>query len=176
MLKLALALLSFSAATVAAQQPDPTLQLLQRLADAPGPPGAEDAVRAIMVERMKPLTTAPLRYDGMGSVIAQLGNSGPRVMVDAHMDELGGMVRRIAPNGQLSMQMLGGWLDQALVDQRWDGDTLHFTVTALGQSVISRLDVLDSHVHAEIDLPPLLRLFGGKIRDKLLSAAPKLLK
>ncbi len=102
-----------------AQQPDRTLQLLQQLSDAPGPPGAEDAVRAIMVAQMKPLTSAPLRYDGMGSVIAQLGSSGPRIMIDAHMDELGGMVRRIAPNGQLTMQMLGGWLDQALVDQRW---------------------------------------------------------
>jgi endoglucanase len=40
-------------------------------------------------------------------------------MVDAHMDELGGMVRRITPNGLLTMQMLGGWLDQALPDQRW---------------------------------------------------------
>ena len=102
-----------------AQQPDATVQLLQRLADAPGPPGYEDPVRAIMVAEMKPLSAAPLRYDGMGSVVAQLGTSGPKVMVDAHMDELGGMVRRIAPNGQLTMQMLGGWLDQALVDQRW---------------------------------------------------------
>ncbi|HVG27196.1 MAG TPA: M42 family metallopeptidase [Acidobacteriaceae bacterium] len=102
-----------------AQQPDPTVRLLQRLADAPGPPGAEDPVRAIMVAEMKPLVSMPLRYDGMGSVIAQLGTSGPRIMIDAHMDELGGMVRRIAPNGQLSMQMLGGWLDQALVNQRW---------------------------------------------------------
>ena len=104
---------------ICAQQPDGTLQLLQQLSDAPGPPGAEDAVRAIMVAQMKPFASAPLRYDGMGSVIAQLGSSGPRIMVDAHMDELGGMVRRIAPNGQLTMQMLGGWLDQALVDQRW---------------------------------------------------------
>jgi endoglucanase len=40
-------------------------------------------------------------------------------MIDAHMDELGGMIRRITPNGFLTMQMLGGWLDQALVDQRW---------------------------------------------------------
>lgn len=102
-----------------AQQPEATAQLLQQLSDAPGPPGYEDPVRAIMVADMKPITTAPLRYDGMGSVIAQLGSTGPRIMVDAHMDELGGMVRRIAPNGQLTMQMLGGWLDQALVDQRW---------------------------------------------------------
>ncbi len=99
-------------------QTDPTLTLLQRLADAPGPPGAEEPVRALMVPIMKPLSTQ-LSYDGMGSVIAQTGTSGPRIMVDAHMDELGGMVRRIAPNGTLTMQMLGGWLDQALVDQRW---------------------------------------------------------
>ncbi len=105
--------------SVGAQQTDATVRLLQRLADAPGPPGAEDAVRSIMVGEMKPLSAVPLRYDGMGSVIAQLGTSGPRIMVDAHMDELGGMVRRIGSNGQLTMQMLGGWLDQALVDQRW---------------------------------------------------------
>ena len=98
---------------------DATVHLLQQLSDAPGPPGAEDAVRAIMVSEMKPLTQAPIRYDGMGSVIGQLGTSGPRIMIDAHMDELGGMVRRVGQNGQLTMQMLGGWLDQALVDQRW---------------------------------------------------------
>ncbi len=100
-------------------QGDPTVQLLQKLSDAPGPPGAEDPVRALMVAEMKPLSSAPLRYDGMGSVIGQVGSAGPRIMIDAHMDELGGMVRRIGSNGQLTMQMLGGWLDQALVDQRW---------------------------------------------------------
>ncbi len=97
---------------------DPTLSLLQKLADAPGPPGAEEGVRAVMVPIMQPLATK-LTYDGLGSVIAQVGTTGPKVMVDAHMDELGGIVRRITPNGFLTMQMLGGWLDQALVDQRW---------------------------------------------------------
>ncbi len=109
------------AATISAhsQAPDRTERLLQQLADAPGPPGAEEPVRAIMVSTMKPLATAPITYDGMGSVIAQQGSTGPRIMIDAHMDELGGMVRRVTPGGFLTMQMLGGWLDQALVDQRW---------------------------------------------------------
>jgi putative aminopeptidase FrvX len=98
--------------------PDKTVRLLEQLSNAPGPPGAEEPVRAIMVERMQPLASS-IRYDGMGSVIAQQGASGPRIIIDAHMDELGGMVRRITPNGLLTMQMLGGWLDQALVDQRW---------------------------------------------------------
>src|SRR5258708_38188898 len=96
---------------------DETQQLLQALADAPGPSGFEEPVRKIMVERMKPLAEK-LSYDGLGSVIAVQGSSGPRIMVDAHMDELGGMVRRVSNDGYLTMQMLGGWLDQALVDQR----------------------------------------------------------
>ena len=96
---------------------DRTQSLLQELSDAPGPPGFEEAVRRIMVREMKPY--ARISYDGLGSVIAQNGTAGPRVMLDAHMDELGGVVRRVTKDGFLSMQMLGGWLDQALPDQRW---------------------------------------------------------
>ena len=44
---------------------DETQQLLQTLADAPGPPGFEEAVRKIMVERMKPLADK-ISYDGLG--------------------------------------------------------------------------------------------------------------
>jgi putative aminopeptidase FrvX len=106
------------AAQSASGSNDETVQLLQALADAPGPSGFEEPVRKIMVERMKPLADK-LSYDGLGSVIAVQGSSGPRIMVDAHMDELGGVVRRVTNDGMLTMQMLGGWLDQALVDQRW---------------------------------------------------------
>ncbi|MDR3700374.1 MAG: M42 family metallopeptidase [Candidatus Sulfopaludibacter sp.] len=97
---------------------DPTVDLLRKLADAPGPPGFEEPVRKLMVEALKPYAQS-IRYDGMGSILATQGAEGPRIMVDAHMDELGGVVRRITPRGLLTMQMLGGWLDQALVDQRW---------------------------------------------------------
>ena len=111
-----LTLLLATAASVFAQ--DPTLELLRKLADAPGPPGFEEPVRKLMVDEMKPLATS-ITFDGLGSILATQGTSGPRIMVDAHMDELGGVVRRITPRGLLTMQMLGGWLDQALVDQRW---------------------------------------------------------
>ncbi len=97
---------------------DRTERLLGELADAPGPSGFEEAVRKIMVRELKPLSDE-IRYDGVGSVIARAGSTGPKVMLDAHMDELGGVVRRVTPGGFLSMQMLGGWLDQALPDQRW---------------------------------------------------------
>ncbi len=104
--------------SAAPAQDDATLALLRDLSNAHGPSGFEEPVRKIMVDQLKPLTTK-LAFDGLGSVIAEQGTSGPTIMLDAHMDELGGMVRRITADGFLSMQMLGGWLDQALPDQRW---------------------------------------------------------
>jgi endoglucanase len=101
-----------------AQTYDRTETLLKELSEARGPSGFEEDVRRIMVREMKPFVSK-LSYDGLGSVIAQQGASGPRIMLDAHMDELGGVVRRSTKDGYLSMQMLGGWLDQALPDQRW---------------------------------------------------------
>ncbi len=98
---------------------DGVIQLLKRLSQAPGPSGFEEPVAKIMAAEMGPLATAQLRYDGLGSLIAQQGGSGPRIMIDAHMDELGGMIRNIRPDGFMTMQMLGGWLDQALPGQRW---------------------------------------------------------
>jgi putative aminopeptidase FrvX len=103
-------------APLAAQ--DHTVELLQKITDAAGAPGFEEPIRKVMVEAMRPYATT-LTFDGLGSILATQGSTGPRIMVDAHMDELGGVVRRVTPRGLLTMQMLGGWLDQALVDQRW---------------------------------------------------------
>ena len=102
--------------TVGAQ--DRTIDLLRLLANTAGAPGFEEPIRKVMVDQMRPFASS-ITFDGMGSIIATQGTTGPKIMVDAHMDELGGMVRRITPKGFLTMQMLGGWLDQALVDQRW---------------------------------------------------------
>lgn len=110
------ALVAAGVVTLGAQ--DRTVELLRLLSNTAGAPGFEEPIRKVMVEQMKPLATT-LTFDGMGSILATQGTSGPKIMVDAHMDELGGMVRRITPKGLLTMQMLGGWLDQALVDQRW---------------------------------------------------------
>lgn len=97
---------------------DRTVDLLRTLSEAPAPPGFEEPVRKIMVHELSPYADA-ITYDGLGSVIARQGDRGPRIMLDAHMDEVGGMVRHVTSDGFLSMQMLGGVLDQALPDQKW---------------------------------------------------------
>ena len=110
------AVLAVFGVTVGAQ--DRTIDLLRLLSNTAGAPGFEEPIRKVMVDQMRPFASS-ITFDGMGSIIATQGTAGPKIMVDAHMDELGGMVRRITPKGFLTMQMLGGWLDQALVDQRW---------------------------------------------------------
>jgi endoglucanase len=114
------------------------MQLLKELTEAPGPPGFEEPVRKLMTDRMKPYADS-ITYDGLGSVIAQQGNSGPRIMLDAHMDELGGMVRRIRPDGFISMQMLGYWLSAALPDQRW-------VILGSKGPVLAVTDIWDAHI------------------------------
>ena len=95
--------------------------LLAELSSAPGPPGFEDSVRSIVQRELSPLVRT-LETDGIGSLIAKLdGNKEhPRLMLSAHMDEVGLMVRYITEEGFLKFQTLGGWLDQALINQRWN--------------------------------------------------------
>src|ERR1051326_6754053 len=93
----------FLALSLTAFSQDRVVDLLKQLSEAPGVPGYEDAVRKLMAEQMRPLADN-VSYDGLGSVIAQQGRSGPRIMVDAHMDELGAMVRHIRPDGYLTLR------------------------------------------------------------------------
>jgi len=99
---------------------DDVERLLEELTNAPGPTGFEGPVRAIVRRELTPLA-ATVETDGLGSLIARLDGASerPRVMLAAHMDELGLLVRRVTPEGFLKFQTLGGWLDQALINQRW---------------------------------------------------------
>jgi len=100
--------------------PDNIEELLAELSEAPGPSGFEGAIRAVVRRELTPLVD-DIETDGLGSLIARRGSpeGHPRIMLSAHMDELGLMVRRITSEGFLMFQPLGGWLDQALINQRW---------------------------------------------------------
>ena len=112
--------LSVAVVPASAQSLDATAQLMKALTEAPGPSAFEEAVREIVVREYRALG-AEVSYDGLGSVLARLpGNSsGPRIMVTAHLDEVGLMVQHITADGFIRVKMLGGILGQALPDQRW---------------------------------------------------------
>ena len=92
--------------------------LLKKLSEAPGVAGREEQVRALVIEQLKPLVD-DVRVDALGNVIAfKKGSSDRRVMLAAHMDEIGFMVRYIEKDGWLRVQPLGGFDPRVLVAQR----------------------------------------------------------
>src|SRR5947199_5704040 len=113
-------LLGNSALRGQAQAKDRVARLLEELSNAPGPSGFEGPVREI-VAREFAAAGLEVSTDGLGSVVGILRGSSaaPRIMLAAHMDEVGALVRFVTPEGMVKFQVLGGWLDQALVDQRW---------------------------------------------------------
>ena len=112
--------LPFLATAAAGQTLDRTARLMEELTNAPGPPGFEGPVREVVVREFEQLGMA-IAYDGLGSVLATSPNAstGPRIMVTSHLDEVGLMVQYVRPDGFIKFKTLGGFLSQALPDQRW---------------------------------------------------------
>ncbi len=92
--------------------------LFKRLSETPGVPGREDRQREIAREELEDLTDE-VHTDALGSVIGtKRGRDDVRVMVAAHMDEIGFLVRHIDDKGFIRLQPLGGHDPANMVSQR----------------------------------------------------------
>ncbi|OUU20394.1 MAG: hypothetical protein CBC13_10745 [Planctomycetia bacterium TMED53] len=94
------------------------LSLLKELALAFGPPGAEGEVRQVVHRELA--TLGKVQHDALGSVIVESEGDGPRVVLDAHMDEVGFCVQSIDEEGRIYFVPLGGWWGHVLLAQRVD--------------------------------------------------------
>lgn len=94
------------------------IDLLRELVEAHGVSGYEDDVRAIVRRELEPLVDE-VRTDRMGNLIAtKKGNGGPKLMLAAHMDEIGFVVKFIEKGGFLRLKTLGGWDPRQMNSQR----------------------------------------------------------
>ncbi|WP_106638638.1 polyhydroxyalkanoic acid system family protein [Allosphingosinicella vermicomposti] len=75
--------------------------------------------------------------------------------------------------GKLSSHIPGGAAD---VRHHWEGDSMHLAVTAMGQTVTTRIDVEDKKVHVELVLPGMLGMFAGQIEAYLRGKGGQLLE
>ncbi len=92
--------------------------LLKSLCETPGVSGREDAMRALVTRELQSLTDT-LTVDTLGSVVAtKRGTGGPRIMLAAHMDEIGFLVKFIDDKGFLRLHPVGGWDARTMVAQR----------------------------------------------------------
>ncbi|WP_026954682.1 M42 family metallopeptidase [Algoriphagus vanfongensis] len=95
--------------------------LLKQICEIAGAPGFEKRVRDLVVDLVTPLADE-VKTDNLGNVIAiKRGKNNPdgkRVMVAAHMDEIGFIVTHVDDNGFLRFHTLGGFDPKTLTAQR----------------------------------------------------------
>jgi putative aminopeptidase FrvX len=97
------------------------IALLKQTCETPGAPGFEKRVRDFILEQVRPLVDE-LSVDNLGNIIAIKraadNPEGKRVMVAAHMDEIGFIVTHIDDNGFIRFHTLGGFDPKTLTAQR----------------------------------------------------------
>ena len=92
--------------------------LLKAICEAPGVSGFERRIRELVLREVTPLADE-VSVDNMGNVIAlRRGRERKRVMVAAHMDEIGFIVNHIDDKGFLRFLPLGGFDPKTLTAQR----------------------------------------------------------
>ena len=97
------------------------MKLLKELCESSGIPGREERLRKIVKRELEPITDT-LDVDGMGNVIAKKkaskGRKPKKLMIAAHMDEIGFVVSHIDNRGLLRLVPLGGHDPRNMVSQR----------------------------------------------------------
>jgi putative aminopeptidase FrvX len=91
--------------------------LLQLFADAHGMSGYEDDVAALLRKELEPLVDE-VQTDKMGNVIGIRHGEGPKVMIAAHMDEIGLAVSHVDDDGFIKFVSVGGFFDPIVLGQR----------------------------------------------------------
>jgi putative aminopeptidase FrvX len=92
---------------------------LKKLSNTSGVTGREEEVRNLLIKLMKPHVDE-ITVDKLENVIAvkKGKKSSPKVMLAAHMDEVGLMVKRITKEGFVQFAKMGGLDDRILLAQK----------------------------------------------------------
>lgn len=94
------------------------IELLKELCESAGAPGHEQKIREIVLREVTSLVD-DVRIDNMGNVLAiKKGKDSKRVMIGAHMDEIGFIVTYIDDKGFVYFHTLGGFDPKTLTAQR----------------------------------------------------------
>ena len=97
------------------------IELLKRTCEVAGAPGFEQHIRRLVINEIESLVDQ-WEVDNLGNVVTlKKGSNNPngkKVMVAAHMDEIGFIVKHIDDNGFLRFHTLGGFDPKTLTAQR----------------------------------------------------------
>lgn len=94
------------------------IKLLKQISETPGTSGFEQKIRELVIKEITPLCDT-VSVDNLGNVTGFIkGKKSKKVMVGAHMDEIGLIVNHIDDNGFVRFLPLGGFDPKTLTAQR----------------------------------------------------------
>ncbi len=94
------------------------IELIQKLVEAWGPSGYEHQVREIIAQEVADLADE-ITTDRLVNLICRVGSGGKKIMVAAHMDEIGLMATYAEPeSGYLRFTNIGGLINSSLHGNR----------------------------------------------------------
>jgi len=94
------------------------VKLLKEICEAPGAPGFEERVRNIVKREVSHLVDE-ISIDNLGNIVAiKKGKASKKIMIGAHMDEIGFITTYIDEEGFLRFTTLGGFDAKTLTAQR----------------------------------------------------------
>ncbi len=79
--------------------------LLKEMLNTMSPSGFEDEMRSLILRETEGMERI---VDSMGNVICHKKGNGKRVLISAHMDEVGFIISRITDSGELKFKTVGG--------------------------------------------------------------------
>jgi len=93
------------------------MELLKRLCLAAGVSGNEGDVANIIKEELEK-SCNEVNVDNFGNIIGKKGNKGKKILIAAHIDEVGLMAKHISKEGFINFVKIGGIDDRVLLGQR----------------------------------------------------------
>lgn len=154
------------------------LKFMEALSNAFGPGGFEEDVVRVLKNYTEEFDVT---MDAMNNVYVELkGNTGdrPRIMLDAHLDEVGFMVQAIDQKGLLSIVPLGGWVStnipaHSMMMKTQSGEYIRGIVVSKPPHFMTAEEKADGKIHMEelkIDVgctsrEEVIKVFGIKPGD-----------
>lgn len=103
-------------------------QFLKDLLSTPGTSGFEQHIQGVVRDFVTDFSDS-VETDVHGNVIAAVNPTGqPRILLDAHCDQIGLIVRHIDEKGFIRVSAVGGWDMQILLGQKMSVHTQHGSV------------------------------------------------
>ena len=104
------------------------IEILKKLVNILGPSGMEQQVRAFIYKQIKEYADE-IYIDKYGNLICNQKGKGEKIMIAAHMDEIGLMVKAIREDGRMKVATIGGLEPVTLIGQgvsllNHDGDII----------------------------------------------------